>query len=331
VTFTAGVGSASITLYDATTSTAINAIQGSASDKTGNFAVSAAAMSALSLAASPTSVIPGESSELTITAVDGFGNTVTSYAGTKGLTFSGAQTLGTTHPTVTNSSGSAINFGSTTSISFGSGVASVSFGSRNGVMTLYKSETASITVTDGTFSNGTGLPVTVESQKVTSLTLSNHSGGTKGKVEKGDSFSVGFSAPLAVNAFCSAWTGNSTSHEISGNGEVTVTVSDGAGSADDTLAVSSTKCTVHLGTIDLGSAGFVSGGNVTFSGNGSSTSAIKYSPSSQKLTVELGGQGGTGTVKTAGVSAATLTPDAGLTDEFGNVFPAFTTATTTQF
>ncbi|HTZ85048.1 MAG TPA: hypothetical protein VMB05_00130 [Solirubrobacteraceae bacterium] len=331
VTFTAGVGIAAITLYDAQASTAIEAVQGSINDKTGNFAVNAAAMSALSLAASPTSFSPGESSELTITAVDGFGNTITSYTGSKNLTFGGAQTIGSNHPTVTNSSGAAIAFGSTTAISFSSGVASVSFGSRNGVMTLYKPETASITVTDGTFNNGSGLPVTVEASKISSLTLSNHAGGTKGKIEKDDTFSVGFSVPLAVNTFCSSWSGNSSSHELSGNGEVTVTLSDGAGTSDDTLTLSASKCTIHFGTIDLGSAGYVSGGNVTFSGNGSSASAIKYSPSSQKLTVELGGQAGTGTTKTVTTSAATLTPDANLTDEFGNAFAAFTIGTTAQF
>src|SRR2546430_9333784 len=48
------------------------------------------------------------------------------YTGSKNLTFSGAATAGTFVPTVTNSSGTAINFGSITAISFSAGVATVS-------------------------------------------------------------------------------------------------------------------------------------------------------------------------------------------------------------
>src|SRR5581483_1095776 len=53
---------------------------------------------------------------------------------------------------------------------FTSGVASVS-GSSNGAMTLYKTGTASITVTDGTINNGTGLSVTVGSAAAASISL----------------------------------------------------------------------------------------------------------------------------------------------------------------
>ena len=44
-----------------------------------------------------------------------------------------------TTPTVSNSSGTVIAFGSTTAITFSSGVATVS-GANNGVMTLYKAD-----------------------------------------------------------------------------------------------------------------------------------------------------------------------------------------------
>ncbi len=110
----------------------------------------------------------GATNNLTIVAEDTYGNKVTTYTGSQGLVFSGASTaLNGTQPTVTNSSGTAINFGSTTAINFTSGQASVS-GSNNGVMSLYKAETASIVVTQGSISNSSNpLQVIVSSTGTT--------------------------------------------------------------------------------------------------------------------------------------------------------------------
>ncbi len=331
ISFAAGVGTVSITLYDATTSTAIEATQGTVSDKTGNFAVNAASMSGLSLAATTMSPSAGVADNLTITAVDAFGNTVTSYTSNRTLTFGGAATLGANHPTVSNSSGTAVNFGTPETISFSSGVAKVS-GSNNGVMKLYAAETAKVTVTDGTFNNGSGLNVAVAGGAISSLTLTNGNGPSgKGKIEGGDTFTVDFDAAIAVNSLCSGWSVNTTDQSMANNNEVTVTLTDG-GAGDDTISVSSSKCTVHLGTIDLGSGNYISGGNATFSGSGNGNrSSVKYTASSDTLAVELGTRSGAGTVKTASSSAATLTPDASLTDAFGNTFTVFTTGTATQF
>jgi hypothetical protein len=332
VTFNAGVGSASITLYDADTSTAIEASQGSASDKTGSFAVNAASMSGLALAAATTTPTAGASDSLTITAVDAFGNTVTGYTSNHGLTFGGAATLGGNHPTVSNSSGAAVSFGTPTTISFSSGVAKVS-GSSNGVMKLYAAESAKVTVSDGTFNNGSGLSVTVAGAAISSLTLTNGNGFSgKGKIESGDSFTVNFDAAIAVNSMCASWNGNTSDQSISGNNEVTVTLTDGSGATDDTISVSSTKCTFHLGTIDLGSNAYVSGGNATFGGSGNGNrSTIKYTASSNALEVVLGTKNGSPSIKLVNSSAAALTPDANLTDAFGNTLAAFTTSTVQQF
>ena len=100
------------------------------------------------LAAASTTPNAGAADNLTITAKDSAGNTVSGYAGSHNLTFAGAGAIGSYNPTVTNSSGTAINFGSATAISFTNGVATVS-GASNGVMRLYKAETASITVAEG--------------------------------------------------------------------------------------------------------------------------------------------------------------------------------------
>ena len=115
----------------------------------------------LTLAAATTFPTAGDSDNLTITAKDGCGNTATSYAGTKDLTFGGASPAPDgTDPTVTSNNGTAEDFGQNTNIDFTAGVSTVS-GSNNGVMKLYDAAPASITVTDGTISNGSGLPVTV--------------------------------------------------------------------------------------------------------------------------------------------------------------------------
>jgi hypothetical protein len=106
----------------------------------------------------------GSAQNLTITAKDNSGNTVASYAGTKSLTFSGATASpADSLPTVVDGDGHVHEFGIATSITFTSGVATVSAG-RNGRMRLYNAETATVAVTDGTIGS-TGLDrlvVTVE-------------------------------------------------------------------------------------------------------------------------------------------------------------------------
>src|SRR5439155_9133558 len=71
----------------------------------------------------------------------------------------------------TDKNGTASNFGVATTITFTSGAASVS-GSNNGAMKLYKVESASITVSDGSLTNGSGLSVTVGSSGAASFSLS---------------------------------------------------------------------------------------------------------------------------------------------------------------
>jgi hypothetical protein len=117
--------------------------------------VASGAATHFSLTAASTAVAAGQADNLTITAKDASENTVTAYTGNKSLTFTGAATIGSNSPTVSDSGGTARSFGTAETISFSSGVAAVS-GSSNGVMTLYKVETASIVASDGTISNGSG-------------------------------------------------------------------------------------------------------------------------------------------------------------------------------
>jgi hypothetical protein len=123
--------------------------------------VAAAAASSFSLTAASTAVTAGEADNLTVTALDAFGNTAITYTGSHNLTFGGAaNSPNVNHPTVSNSAGAATNFATAEAITFASGVATVA-GANNGVMRLYKAETASVTVAAGAVTNGAGLSVTV--------------------------------------------------------------------------------------------------------------------------------------------------------------------------
>jgi hypothetical protein len=121
----------------------------------------AVVVSAAALTAATTTPAVGATDNLTVTARDAYGNLASSYTGSKSLTFSGASASpsGKT-PTVTNSSGGEINFGSTTAIGFTAGVATASAGN-NGGMKLYKSGAAAIAVTSGAITTKTPLEVTV--------------------------------------------------------------------------------------------------------------------------------------------------------------------------
>jgi hypothetical protein len=145
-----------------------------------NVTVSTGVATQLSLSAGSTTPTAGAADNLTVTAQDVNGNTATGYTGSQNLTFGGAADgPNGTHPTVTNSSGSATSFGTATAISFTNGVASVT-GSNNGVMKLYKAEPAGITATDGTISSGAGLSVTVSPATASKLGFTQQPSGATG-------------------------------------------------------------------------------------------------------------------------------------------------------
>src|SRR5207302_796973 len=98
-------------------------------------------------AGSPSTVVAGTADNLTITAYDQFGNVATGYGGSHGLTFSGANSIGSFNPTVTTSAGVPTAFASLTAINFVNGVSTVSAGA-NGVLKLYRAESANVSVSD---------------------------------------------------------------------------------------------------------------------------------------------------------------------------------------
>ncbi|HET9678393.1 MAG TPA: hypothetical protein VFP21_12920, partial [Solirubrobacterales bacterium] len=91
--------------------------------------------------------------------------------GSKNITFAGASASPSgTLPTVVNSAGTAVNFGSATSLSFSSGVATPA-SSKNGFTKLNKAEAAAITAGDGTISTSASLSLTVSTGTASRLGL----------------------------------------------------------------------------------------------------------------------------------------------------------------
>lgn len=176
-----------------------------------------------SLTAVSTTPTAGTADNLTITAEDASDNTVTTYSGPQTVTFSGAGTIGAYQPTVTSRTGSAVAFGTPESIRFTGGVATVS-GSSNGVMVLYKAETANVTVSDGTHTGS--LSVTVSAAGAASISATS-GGGQSATV------STTFGNPLSA------------------------TVSDTYGNLDPGASVT------FSGPSSGASAAFASGGNCT--------------------------------------------------------------------
>jgi len=176
IAFTAGVASVSgasngvMTLY---TSGSANLKVSDGSIKSEpdlEVTVTSGAATKLSLAAVSTTPVAGAADNLTITALDAFGNVATAYNSSHNLIFSGASASpsGET-PTVTNNGSGAKAFGTATTITFVSGVTTVS-GAGNGVMRLYKSGSASLTVSDGSISSA-ATAVTVSPAPASQLSL----------------------------------------------------------------------------------------------------------------------------------------------------------------
>jgi hypothetical protein len=143
-------------------STSVKATEGAVTTPTAvTVTVAAATAAKLALSSSTTTPVAGTGFNLTTTALDAYGNTATSYAGAKNITFSGAAASpGGIQPTVVNSAGTAVNFGTATALTFTAGVATVS-SSKNGFTKLAKPGATNVTASDGTIETPAALALTV--------------------------------------------------------------------------------------------------------------------------------------------------------------------------
>ena len=249
----------------------------------------------------------GAGDNLTITAEDTYGNTITTYTGTHNLTFGGASAIGSFTPTVTNSSGTAIAFGSATAITFTNGQATIS-GSSNGVMTLYQAGSDSITVTDnGSYNNGAGTAVTVNPitpNKVV-FTVEPPATGTAGTALTSFAASV-------EDTYGNVETGSNTGHDDT----INLTVASGPGAIASGASVSASGGVATFASTILDTAG-----SYTFTatdGSRSITTATSttntVSPTTPNKVVFTVEPPTTGTAGTALTSFA-----ASVEDTFGNV------------
>ena len=231
------------------------------------------------LAAATTTPKAGEADNLTITAKDAGGNTAASYTGAHNLTFGPvADSPSGAHATVSNSSGTAINFGTATAISFTEGVATVS-GGKNGAMTLVKAGATSITVTDGSITNGSGLAVTVSAGTAARIAW------TKATVSKGT-----LSSPCL-------FTCTGTELSSSGNFKANVSITDSSGNTVSNLGSGKTvSVTATSGTI--------TGGTLTIAASGPAESTTQFTYTSSKGgAVPLTAATATGTVYTSATAS----------------------------
>src|SRR5439155_9478261 len=154
ITFTSGVSSAGGILVAKKVETATLNVSDSGGlvlTSTGGvgvgLTVSATAANAYRITAASVTPTAGANDQLTITLVDSFGNTVTTFTGNKTMTFSG---LGNSPsgavPTVANSAGTAVNEGTAETIAFTSGVSVTTAG--QGILVAKKAETATLNVSD---------------------------------------------------------------------------------------------------------------------------------------------------------------------------------------
>lgn len=211
-------------------------------------------------------------------------------------------------------------------INAGSGVIS-------GAPTGTGTSSASVTVTDaaGATANKSLSITVIAAPTVTTVSLAN-GGATQGQIEKNDTITVVFSAQMSVSSFCSTWSNDANNQSLNSNGDVTVTVTDGTGATNDSLTVTSATCTFRFGSINLGSNAYLSGGNATFSGNGSNKSSISWTAATNTLVITLGGRSG-GTPATVASSTPIYTASGLITNPLGSPVSnsPFTSAAAKQF
>jgi hypothetical protein len=161
VSFTAGAGTASVTLVKAET-VSLTATQGAVTGTTpATFAVSPAVASKFSVP-TPAGQTAGVAFNVSVTAQDAFSNTATGYTGSQALVFTGPANA---------PSGATPTYPAAVSFTAGAGTASV---------TLVKAETVSLTATQGGLTGTTAAGFTISPAAESQFAVSNPGTRTAG-------------------------------------------------------------------------------------------------------------------------------------------------------
>jgi hypothetical protein len=141
-------------------------------------------------------------------------------------------------------------------------------------------------------------------------------GNRAGQIQNKDTVTWTWSVPIDQTTLCSGWSNAQITHSFS----MTWVISDNAGSTgNDLLVAGSTGVTcstgMHIGSVDLGAPGYISGGNGTIAG---ATTAIVVigGTTTLQVTVPATPTGGSASQVSSG-SAAVWTPDPAVTDLAG--------------
>jgi Bacterial Ig-like domain (group 3) len=164
-----------------------------------------------------------------------------------------------------------------------------------------------------------------QATSISSLAITNKSGGIAGKAEAGDKITSTFSAGLQVSSICSAWTGNGSNQT---NSTANVRITDNGTTGNDIVTIttwSGCPASFAFGSIDLGSQAYVAGTGGSIKPADFSGSTVAYDTAAHTITITLGTvvTGGTqGALGTVASSIATLTADAAVKDINGSsIFP----------
>lgn len=169
-----------------------------------------------------------------------------------------------------------------------------------------------------------------------SVLLKNNGGGAgAGRPAQGDTVEITFSGNLAVASLCSTWSGDTTDKSITGNDQVYAGIDNNVGaSGNDVFGIQvygACGDAFKLGTIDLGTSGFVTG-LTAWGGSGGDKSTITYSVSQRKLTILLGRRVmGANPAKITTSLTATYTPDASIMGVNGRAISGTVSSTGVQF
>ncbi len=134
--------------------------------------VSPGAATKFTLAVQTATPAVGAPNDLTITAQDAYGNTATSYTGSKNIVFAGpaaSPSPSSKAATVSDSAGNDIPIGTATPIVFSAGVAAAT-GENNGELVVYKSGPTTIKATEGSITH-TAVALTVAAGSANKLLL----------------------------------------------------------------------------------------------------------------------------------------------------------------
>ncbi len=189
VTFTAGEGTASsITLYDAQ-STALKATDGTIEGTSGALVVNAASADGFSVS-TPSEQTAGTAFNVKLTATDEWGNTATSYMGSKTLTWGGPSSA---------PNGAAPEYPmSATAVTFTAGVGTASS------IKLFDAQSTTLAATDGTIEATSG------SFTVKAATAKKFSVPTPSEQEAGVAFNVTLTATDEWGNTAKSYTGSKT-------------------------------------------------------------------------------------------------------------------------